>query len=122
MTDYLNMDIASLTVEDARNDAEWGKRPVDVCRFLGVDMPVLDSFADFTDGEIAEIMRVMRAFCLDGIVPDYSALSTSAVKLSIRSLVASHTQRIESEYLKAYKSYAGAKQNQAKQRAFKGQK
>ena len=56
------------------------------------------------------------AYCIDGVTPNYSALQSAAVKIAVRSIVAGHQRRMNTEYLKRYKQYVGAKQRQARLR------
>lgn len=101
-----------LTLEDALNDAEWGKQPSNFCEYVTVDTAVLASFADFTDEEIAEAMRAIAAFCLDDTSPDYHAMKSTAAKVVTRAVIASHEKRMNGEFLRRYKMYRGAKQRQ----------
>lgn len=114
VTDYLNMDVSALTVDDARHDTEWGKQPHDFFRYVTIDTAVLTTFDDFTDEEIVQTIKAIRAYCLEGELPDYRTMKSTAVKVAVRSVIAAHEERMTGEYLKKYKQYAGAKQRQAR--------
>lgn len=116
MTDYLEKDINAITVEEAMADDEWGLKPGDVTEYIGIDIPVLATFADFTDQELIETMRTVTAYYVDGVIPDYSTLRSAAVKIAVRSIIAGHQRRMNTAYLKRYKQYVGAKQRQARLR------
>lgn len=113
MRDYLEIDVKSLTVDDALNDVEFSKRPKDFCRYVAIDSAVLDAIEDFEPEELYVMMRTIRDYVIDGLMPDYSKLSTAA-RISARLIITNHKQRMESEYLKAYKQFVGGKQGQQK--------
>lgn len=110
MTDYRQMDVSTLTLDDALNDAEWGKRPWDYVSFVAIDTGILESFADFTftDAELVETMRAVAVYCVTGEQPDYASMGTTAVKMAVRMLIRAHDARINAEYLKHYKQYVAA--------------
>lgn len=116
VTDYRNVDISTLTVDDALHDADWGKRPCDFFKYVTIDTAVLTTLDDFTDDEIAQSMRAIRAYCLAGVLPDYSTMKSTAIKVAVRSVIAAHEERMNGEYLRRYKQFAGAKQRQARLR------
>lgn len=108
MTDYRQVDVTTLTFDDALNDTEWGKRPWDYVAFVAIDAGVLEGFADFTDAELAETMRAVAAYCVTGAQPDYGSMGTTAVKIAVRTMIRAHDARINAEYLKHYKQYVAA--------------
>ena len=117
MINYGSIDVTTLTLEDALSDESWGRRPWDYTAFLAVDVTVLEGFAsDFTDAEIVETMRAISAYCVSGEVPDYDHMSTTAVKVTVRTLVRTHDARLNTEFLKHYRQYVSAmKKRQDKQ-------
>ena len=119
MTDYRQVDVTTLTLDDALNDAEWGKRPWDYVAFVAIDAGVLESFADFNDAEIAETMRAVAAYCVTGEQPDYGSMGTTAVKIAVRTLTHNHDARINAEYLKHYKQFVSAKKKKQEQTGVK---
>lgn len=108
MTDYRQVDVTTLTFDDAYNDAEWGKRPWDYVAFAAIDTGVLESFDDFSDEELSETMRAVAAYCVKGLLPDYDEMRTTAVKIAVRTMIRAHDARINAEYLKHYKQYVTA--------------
>lgn len=117
MNDYRQVDVSTLTLEDALSDREWGRRPCDYFSFLALDAGVLEGFTDFTGAELAETMRAVAAYCVTGEVPDYSSMGTTAVKLAVRTIIRNHDARINAEFLKHYKQFVTATKKKQEQAA-----
>jgi len=116
MTDYTQIDTDLLTLEDALSDEEWGKSPWDYLQFVALDVGTLEGFNDFTDEELAQTMRAIAQYAATGAVPDYSGMCSTAVKITVRTLVRSHDARMNAEYLKHYKQYVSVmRKKQTKQ-------
>lgn len=115
MTDYRQVDVATLTVDDALADSAWCKRPCDYFSFLSINADMLESFSDCTDTELAEIMRAVAAYCVTGEQPGYDSMSTTAVRMAVRSIIRNHDARISAEYLKHYRQYVTATKKKQEQ-------
>lgn len=112
--DYKAMDVASLTVDDALNDTNFNKRPSDVQKYCGIDNSFMESMADFTDGELITFMRAMGEYYNNGTLPDYGSITSTAVKMALRSNIASHKERMEAAYVSAYQSFVKGKKRTQK--------
>ena len=111
MSKYTGIDTKSLTLEDALNDADWGKQPRDYLKYITVDFPILQSIAeDYTADETKRLMQVLALYYVHGIAPDYDSIQSSAVKQAVRVTIAGQKERIESVYLTHYKQYVAAVQ------------
>jgi len=118
MSKYTGIDVKTLTVEDAMQDSDWGKQPMDYVRYVTIEMPILQSIAeDFSSDETKRLMQVLALYFISGIEPDYSSIHSSAVKQAVRITIAAQTERIESMYLTHYKQYVSAIQRREKQEA-----
>lgn len=109
MRDYKNVDIAALTLDDALQDTDWGKRPTDVTDYFAFDMSMLRLCARLNDGEVARVMRVVREYVATGEIPDYDA-ETPAVAIMLESIISAHERRVNKAYLNSYKAYVKGKQ------------
>ena len=117
MKDYKNIDVSSLTVDDALADEQFGKRPVDYFDYACIGAEQLESvFYDLTISEAGEVLKHYADYCMvslhdpeDGYNPDYEPnfkeMSSAAVKGMVRTLVKSHRKRMESEFLRHYRQY-----------------
>lgn len=120
MSKYTGVDVKSLTVDDAIQDAAWGKQPMDYVRYVTIELPILQSIAeDFTSDETKRLMQVLALYFVNNIEPDYQSIQSSAVKQAVRITIAAQTERIESLYLTHYKQYVSAIQRREKQEADK---
>lgn len=109
MSKYTDMDTKSLTLDDALNDADWGKHPRDYLKYITIEFPILQSIAeDYTAEETKRLMQVLALYYVDGIEPDYSSIESSGVKQAVRVTIAGQRERIESVYLTHYKQYVSA--------------
>ena len=116
MNDYRQVDVSSLTIDDALQDKEWGKAPWDYFAFIAIDASVVEGFTDYTDAELAETMRAVAAYCTTGAYPDYSAMKTTAAKITVRTLIRDHEARMNAEYLKHYRQYVSAMKKKQEQK------
>ena len=120
MGKYTGVDVKSLTVDDAIQDNDWGKKPMDYVRYVTIELPILQSIAeDFTSEETKRLMQVLALYFVNGIEPDYKSIQSSAVKQAVRITIAAQTERIESVYLTHYKQFVAAIQRREKQEASK---
>ena len=109
MVKYADVDVRTLTVDDALNDASWGKTPSDYLRYVTIDFPILQSIAeDFTTEETRRFICVLSLYYVNGIEPDYNTIGSTAVKQAIRLTIAAQQERIQSTYLTHYKQYVSA--------------
>lgn len=116
MSKYLDMDSKNLTLDDALNDADWGKQPKDYLRYVTLEFAILQSIADdYTSDETKRLMQVLALYYVDGIEPDYSTIESSAVKQAVRVTITGQQARIESEYLRHYRQYVTAVQKRERQ-------
>lgn len=109
MIDYKQLDVASLTIDDALNDPNFKKTRADVTRFCALNDSLWKSFPDFDDAEMLAYMRAMTAYYNTGLSPDYSAIQSTAVRLALRESIASHSARVDAAYLDSYKSFVRGK-------------
>lgn len=115
MRDYTSIDTKELTVDDALADELFGKKPRDYYEYTAFDSAVMESvILDFTKDEASELLFAVADFCVNGTEPDYSVLSTTAVKSTVRSLINAHNRRMNSEYLRHYRQFVAT---QAKKQA-----
>lgn len=121
MSKYTDIDVKTLTVDDAMRDADWNKQPMDYVRYVTIEMPILQSIAeDFTSEETQRFMQVLALYFINGLEPDYRTIKSTAVKQAVRITITAQTERIESVYLTHYKQYVSAIQRREKQEANKG--
>jgi hypothetical protein len=121
MSKYTDIDVKTLTVDDALRDTDWNKQPMDYVRYVTIEMPILQSIAeDFTSDETRRFMQVLALYFINGIEPDYHTIQSTAVKQAVRITITAQTERIESVYLTHYKQYVSAIQRREKQEANKG--
>lgn len=112
--DYKAMDVATLTADDAINDDNFNKRPCDVQKYCGLDDSFMASMSDFTDNELVAFMRAMGEYYNNGTLPDYGSITSTAVKMALRSNIASHKERLEAAYVKAYQAFVKGKKRAQK--------
>ncbi len=112
--DYKAMDVATLTADDALNDTNFNKRPSDVQKYCGLDDSFMASMADFTDDELITFMRAMGEYYNNGTLPDYGSITSTAVKMALRSNIANHKERLEAAYVKAYQAFVKGKKRTKK--------
>lgn len=118
MSKYTDLDTKALTLDDALNDSDWGKKPRDYLKYITIEFPILESIAeDFSADETKRLMNVLALHYVYGIEPDYQSIDSSAVKQAVRITIASQKERIESVYLTHYKQYVAAIQKREKQQA-----
>ena len=111
MTDYSKLKIETLTIDDALNDLQWNHKPSDFAEYVAIDFALLRTItSDFCADDIQEAMVKIGEYCLDGCLPDYGSMKSTAAKTAVRMCIAAHDKRINSEYLKKYKQYVGGKQ------------
>lgn len=115
--DYKSMEVKELTYEDAVNDENFTKRPADVAKYCGLDDSFMRSISDFQDDELVTFIRAMGDFYVDGILPDYSSITSTAVKLSLRGNIQSHSERMRAAYVSAYQSFVKGKKRKDKDKA-----
>jgi hypothetical protein len=121
MSKYTDIDVKTLTVDDALRDTDWNKQPMDYVRYVTIEMPILQSIAeDFTSEETQRFMQVLALYFINGLEPDYRTIKSTAVKQAVRITITAQTERIESVYLTHYKQYVSAIQRREKQEANKG--
>ena len=107
--DYKGMDLTTLTFDDAMNDDGFDKKPTDVVKYCGLDDSFMRSIPDFNDDELLAFMRAMSDFYNDNREPDYTTITSTAVKMALRSCIANHKERIKAAYVKAYQSFVRGK-------------
>ena len=116
MSKYTGINVRSLTLEDALNDTDWGKKPVDYMKYITIDFPILQSIAeDFTADEAKHFISVLALYYVNGIEPNYSSIQSSGVKQAVRFTIAAQTERLESVYLLRYKQYVSSMITKEKQ-------
>lgn len=116
MSKYTGINVRSLTLEDALNDSDWGKKPVDYMKYITIDFPILQSIAeDFTADEAKRFISVLALYYVNGVKPDFSTIHSSGVKQALRITINAQTERLESVYLTHYKQYVSVMQKQEKQ-------
>lgn len=112
---YTGIDTKSLTLDDALNDTDWGKTPLDYMKYITIDFPILQSIAeDFTVEETKRFMQVLALYFVYGEKPDYRTIESTGVKQSVRLTIAAQHERIESVYLTHYKQFVSAMQKREK--------
>ena len=119
MKDYRGIDISTLTVEDALGDEDWGRTPFDYFQYFAIPAEVLEGLPDFTTEEAGETLKAIADYCISGQYPDISRMCSTAVKITVRTLIHGHQQRMNSEYLRHYRQYVAAmakKQEQAEKK------
>jgi len=109
MIDYKQLDVASLTIEDAQNDPGFTKTRADVVRYCGLNDSFMRSVSDFEDDELIDFLRAMAEYYVDGLMPEYSTIESTAVRLALRENIASHSARVDAAYLDSYKSFVRGK-------------
>lgn len=115
MIDYTSIDTSTLTVDDAMADELFKKSPRDYFEYTCFDASIMESvICDFSLDEAGEVLMTVADFCVNGTEPDYSALSTTAVKATVRTIINAHTRRMNAEYLRHYRQFVAS---QAKKQA-----
>ena len=115
MKDYTQIEISSLTTEDALNDDEFKLKPQDVFEYVAIDKIILKSFAEYMQrDDISETMIWVSRYCIDGLEPQYDKMESPVVKMAVGQAVESHKRRLMKEYLSRYKKFVGAKQQRQK--------
>lgn len=115
MTDYTSIDTAALTYEDAIEDEAFNKKPSDYFEYVALDASIIQSIIqDFGIDEAGEAIMYIADFCANGTEPDYTSMSTTAIKIVVRSVISNHEKRMMSEYLRHYRQFVKA---QAKKQA-----
>lgn len=109
MRDYTNVNVAELTLDDALQDSDWGKRPTEVMDYFAFDFSMLRLCGRLNDEEVARVMRVVCVYVATGEIPDYDA-ETPAVAIMLESIIAAHERRVNKAYLNSYKAYVKGKQ------------
>lgn len=107
--DYDGMDVSELTTEDALRDATFGKTQWDIVKFCAIDDAVMRTIPEFTDDELIVFMRYMADFYVNGAFPDYSSITSTAVRMALRANIDGHMARINKALLDSYKSYVKGK-------------
>lgn len=116
MSAYTGIDTKTLTLEDALNDADWGKTPRDYLRYVTIDFPVLQSLAeDFSTEEMRRFIVVIALYFVNGVEPDYKSIPSSGVKQAVRMTISAQKERLDSLYLTHYKQFVAARQKREKQ-------
>jgi len=108
MRDYKDVDISALTLDDALQDADWGKRPTDVTDYFAFDLSMLRHCGRLSDGEVARVMRVVCNYVATGEVPNYDD-EVPAVAIMLESIISAHERRVNKAYLNSYKAYVKGK-------------
>lgn len=117
MTDYttIAIDTAALTYEDAIEDEAFNKKPSDYFEYVALDASIIQSIIqDFGIDEAGEAIMYIADFCANGNEPDYTSMSTTAIKIVVRSVISNHEKRMMAEYLRHYRQFVKA---QAKKQA-----
>lgn len=114
MIDYTCIDTSNLTVEDAMADEMFGKTPYDYFEYICFGADVIEGIPDFTRNEAGEVLQAVANYCITGQYPDFSKMSTTAVKVTVRSLIHAHERRMNAEYLRHYRQFVAT---QAKKQA-----
>ena len=112
--DYKSVDVSALTVDDALQDAEWGKRPTDTTDYFAFDLSMLRLCRRLSDEEVARVMRVICRYVETGEIPDYEQESPAAA-IMLESVISAHERRINKAYLNSYKSFVKGKKPKDKQ-------
>ena len=112
--DYDNMDVATLTADDALRDATFNKTQFDVMRFCAIDDSVMRTIPEFTDDELIVFMRYMADFYVNGAWPDYTSITSTAARMALRSNVAAHVERMNKTLLDSYKAFVKGKKSKKK--------
>lgn len=111
MKDYRSIDTAALTLDDALADEVFHKDPWDYYEFIAINADVMESIdQDFTLEEAGEVLKILARYCNTGNYPDYSQMSTTAVKATVRTLIHAHDMRMKSEYLRHYRQFVTSQQ------------
>jgi len=108
MRDYKDVDVAALTVDDALQDADWGKRPSDVTDYFAFDLSMLRHTKRLNDAEKARVLDAVCDFVTTGVIPDYDA-ETPSVAIMLESIISAHERRVNKAYLNSYKAYVKGK-------------
>ena len=116
MSKYTDVNIAGLTLEDALADSEWGKKPGDYLKFVGLDMALWQGLAegDFDCDTWWEFTLSITYYVVHGIEPDFANIHDSGVKQAVRNTIAAFKERLNGEYLKHYRQYVAAVQRNEK--------
>lgn len=114
MRDYTSIDTAALTVDDALADELFNKTPYDYFEYIAIGADVIEGIPDFTVSEAGEVFKAVADYCITGQYPDFATMSTTAVKVTVRSLIHAHERRMNVEYLRHYKQFVAS---QAKKQA-----
>ena len=110
MTDYTTIDTAALTYEDAIEDEAFNKKPSDYFEYVALDASIVKSIIqDFNIDEAGEALMFIADYCTNGgNEPDYTSMSTTAIKLTVRTVISNHERRMKAEYLRHYRQFVKA--------------
>lgn len=112
--DYDNMDVSTLTAEDALKDATFNKTQFDVMRFCAIDDSVMRTIPEFTDDELIVFMRYMSDFYTNGAFPDYASITSTAARMALRANISAHIERMNKTLLDSYKAFVKGKKSKKK--------
>ena len=113
-SDYDSMDLSMLTADDALADENFNKTQFDVMRFCAIDDSVMRTIPEFTDDELLVFMRALADFYVNGCYPDYAGITSTAVRMALRSNLDAHVTRMNKALAESYKSFCKGKRSKKK--------
>lgn len=123
MKDYaaVAVDLSTMTHDDAVEyalaDEAFKKKPQDFFAYVCIDKAILKSvLLDFSIDEAGEAFMFIADYCTNGTEPDYTSMSSTAVKLAVRSIIDAHEKRMNAEFVRHYRQFVAT---QAKKQAKK---
>lgn len=113
-SDYDDMDVSTLTAEDALKDTTFNKTQYDVMRFCAIDDSVMRTIPEFTDDELIVFVRYLADFYINGQFPDYSSITSTAARMALRANISAHIERMNKTLQDSYKAFVKGKKSKKK--------
>ena len=108
LNDELQQQINELTVEDAKADSEWNKKPSDFREYLQYDKVTARAMKLATPAEREQIANALSDYLFDDKVPDYDQMP-AVVAITVEHVIEADKHSIETVYLTRYKQHVAGK-------------
>lgn len=114
LSEYLDMDIDILTLDDAKDNAEWMKKHGIPSDYIGISKVCFRRLHNATMEQKAQLWDLLESFLIDGAEPE--DLESLPYKVATGFDIAStdHINRVGTKALGEYKKFVGAKKAAAR--------